>query len=545
MPPPDFAPPTKACHNCRKRRWKCDRSVPVCHKCLSTGVECLGYGKLFVWNNGVASRGKMMGKSFGENRAEETNAHTSHDDYSESAVIPLSKNHFYHNADQIHYPNDQREDTTETVSWPLLDPLLRDLSPPARYYLHHFAENLCETLVVYDAPGQNPMRDLIPAIKSHPSLLQIILANSAFHIYNTTKEPLKQSSYQQASESCLVVRNQDICRPGGPMKLYYRDALVAKQKALSLLAQVVTSVNNSNIDMVLAVILFFINYDLIESGRDNWKVHMEGAKKIVDLLGTPAYQQRPISRLRLHVISDFVVFCVLGSTFTFSTIPNLIPKSIDLEPILKYAETNNYLSCPKPLLRIMIQSSELQDLRDPLSNEIANKVHDQIGNLILATLNFDPTQWSINFEPTSPAEDLEQRKRIASAHRAAVCIYLARFLPSTDPLLDPSSDSGLVSLTALADEVVHHLSYLQPGDTLFKSISWALFLAGAESEDPAQRMWIMDRLDAFYNVMFWGYIRTVKKVLETIWTIKDHAVEGSESCWVSEVKVLGQEILIA
>jgi hypothetical protein len=54
----------KPCHNCRRRRLKCDRSLPACTKCSRTGQACLGYGKLFLWNQGVASRGKMMGKTF-------------------------------------------------------------------------------------------------------------------------------------------------------------------------------------------------------------------------------------------------------------------------------------------------------------------------------------------------------------------------------------------------------------------------------------------------------------------------------------------------
>jgi hypothetical protein len=54
----------KPCHNCRRRQLKCDRSLPACTKCAQTGQECLGYGKLFLWNRGVASQGKMMGRTF-------------------------------------------------------------------------------------------------------------------------------------------------------------------------------------------------------------------------------------------------------------------------------------------------------------------------------------------------------------------------------------------------------------------------------------------------------------------------------------------------
>lgn len=55
--------PTKPCHNCRRRRLRCDRSYPHCHKCTVGGQECLGYGKLFRWTEGVASRGKLAGKT--------------------------------------------------------------------------------------------------------------------------------------------------------------------------------------------------------------------------------------------------------------------------------------------------------------------------------------------------------------------------------------------------------------------------------------------------------------------------------------------------
>lgn len=52
----------KPCHNCRRRRLRCDRLVPHCSKCEAKGVECLGYGQLFQWTGAVASRGKLAGQ---------------------------------------------------------------------------------------------------------------------------------------------------------------------------------------------------------------------------------------------------------------------------------------------------------------------------------------------------------------------------------------------------------------------------------------------------------------------------------------------------
>jgi hypothetical protein len=237
-------------------------------------------------------------------------------------------------------------------------------------------------------------------------------------------------------------------------------------------------------------------------------------------------------------------FYILGSLFHSSTAPNLIPPSIDLDPILRYAETNNYLSCPAPLLRIMLQSFRLPDILEYGEGPSA-EIQEELKTLLEAALAFDPLEWLQTFQPATPTEDLQQRFHIASAHRSGVCIYLARHLPYTHPLIYPSSASRLVNLTDLADSIVHHISQLTPKDMLFKSISWPLFLAGAESDDAAQRTWIMNTLDEFYYVMYWGYIRTGKRTLEAIWQKRDGTGCATGGCWVTDVKEMGGEILIA
>lgn len=54
----------KKCWPCRRRRLKCDGGVPGCRKCDEYGVECT-YSKPLTWVKGVASRGHMMGTTFG------------------------------------------------------------------------------------------------------------------------------------------------------------------------------------------------------------------------------------------------------------------------------------------------------------------------------------------------------------------------------------------------------------------------------------------------------------------------------------------------
>ncbi|KAL1593399.1 hypothetical protein SLS60_011007 [Paraconiothyrium brasiliense] len=376
------------------RRWKCDRSLPVCHKCLSSGSECLGYGKLFVWNQGVASRGKMMGKTY-----EETNKSKKRIVSVKHPIGPETNNPRFSLESQRHedlpvnveVEEVPRQEPEVTVHTTLVDPLYQDLNPNSRYYLYHFVTQICMDMVIYDGgPGHNPFRDLVPATIAYPTLLHIILAGSAQHVFNISQDPITPSTYQPDKRPCLVLYYQSVSRFGGPMKTSYADALLAKQQALSLMAKSVASLTPANADVILATILMFINYDLIESGRDKWRIHVEGARKIIERLDTPPYLQQPMSKLRLAVLSDFLVFFVIGSTFTFSTARLLIPETIDLGPILQYAETNNYLSMPGPLLRIMAESFKLEDTRKHTSDDIALPVQDQLGMLLKAALDFDP-----------------------------------------------------------------------------------------------------------------------------------------------------------
>lgn len=64
----------------------------------------------------------------------------------------------------------------------------------------------------------------------------------------------------------------------------HRDALIAKHKALTLMRGALQDVDSTGGDVILAASLFFINVELIESGKHGWKAHLEGAGKIMSLL---------------------------------------------------------------------------------------------------------------------------------------------------------------------------------------------------------------------------------------------------------------------
>lgn len=153
---------TKGCYTCRRRRIICDNGLPTCRKCRDAGKECLGYQKPLVWvKGGVASRGKMMGRSFDDAIS---NSQRSQNETTTSALP---------NNDLPDLPAPESDVPTPTQTEPesaqntwditrvkirdrrvsntrgdvsvsynptpraLVDPLLQDLSPLTRFYISH------------------------------------------------------------------------------------------------------------------------------------------------------------------------------------------------------------------------------------------------------------------------------------------------------------------------------------------------------------------------------------------------------------------------
>lgn len=161
------------------------------------------------------------------------------------------------------------------------------------------ASVVCRDLVVYDSSEHNPFREVIPLIQDHPILLQIIIANSAIHMHN-------------ASQPFLVSKGPDDgqvphFRRHKSGKLYY-DALTAKQRALTMLRQVLTRKTSKDIDVTLAVIIMFINLELMDAGTADWIHHINGGRKIIEALCKPEQlQSTTASPLRRFLVSNWMV----------------------------------------------------------------------------------------------------------------------------------------------------------------------------------------------------------------------------------------------
>lgn len=70
-----------------------------------------------------------------------------------------------------------------------------------------------------------------------------------------------------------------------------------------------TSKISLDIDVTLAVVLLFIEFELLESARDNWAHHINGARTIIEsMCGTEISMQMPMTPLRSFLGSNCLMY---------------------------------------------------------------------------------------------------------------------------------------------------------------------------------------------------------------------------------------------
>ncbi|KAF5013964.1 hypothetical protein FDECE_52 [Fusarium decemcellulare] len=322
----------------------------------------------------------------------------------------------------------------------------------------------------------------------------------------------------------------------------FHDALRAKQQALCLLKSALEDMASADVDVILAVVLLLIGFDLIDSGRGSWIFHINGARTIIEKLiaSTPA-TEAPLSPLRSWLMSNCLVYDLLGSSFANSYLPHSGGLSTTTMSLLQDAEGNHCSSFPAALLPLIQTGAQLLRMNGVSMSPdtlIDLGQHDALG-LLHAARSFDPATWAINLQPRSPADDLFHRTEVASAHRAGVCIYLSRIILALWPgtvLLD--------DLEILAAEIIAHLSNMHPGDALFPASTWPAFIAGLETADLTNRAWVVRRFQEAWEMEPWGLTREALGVLRTIWEGRKNEDEENWN-WIEKLKNIGTDWMIA
>ncbi|KAI1757539.1 fungal-specific transcription factor domain-containing protein [Xylaria castorea] len=565
----------KSCHTCRRRRLRCDRSVPACFKCSKTGQKCLGYGKIFRWVDSKGAEGQG-----GENQNVTLTFSTESD--------RARGRKFYDNSTLSRWGDGSQQ----KLNVFLADPLLQDLSGSSRHYLSYFASRFCQDLVVHDSAerGTNPFRELIPMSQTYSYLQHIIIAVSAVHYYHAIRNATSRIS--PVAQNALI------------------DALRARQDAIREIIDIIQERRTGNRhaesqadqDALLATVLFFVNFTLIDSGRDGWKDHLTAAGRLLslyvppttapllfcakddeemqldysspstpdsaylsdlitphDVLEVECQSLRAVDYVTSDTVAYFIWNCALeslvsplhssSSSLSSSThTPDYAaqPLTWDVAQVLKIlsrTEANSYHSCPAYLMGIVLRIARItQYLRTSGSRSPAAAQMDAYISLLKEAETFDIEGWAagvsthiVGLLGVMNEQELRLRCHIAATYRAAVCLYILLVAPGLPAEIRRrtrlSSGEDLASLPTLpntqdlASTIFQQLSSIPKSSPLFKYTVWPVFLTGVDAVADAHRLWVIERLRAMREVCPWGMLTSAMETLAEIWQLRDGTIK--------------------
>lgn len=177
-------------------------------------------------------------------------------------------------------------------------------------------KHVCKDLVIYDSntPDQNPFHELIPFAKEHKVLFHAVLAISALHLSNVTQRERKirpiLESLSLSNLNSRLTKPLSTSQPDNTLPAVYQHALLAKQKALRLLYLALEDPKMTAI-MKLASVFLFITLELIDSGKDDWRPHVEGARMLIQSLDLSGNVGAPSTEyFRDCLVSNCLVYVI-------------------------------------------------------------------------------------------------------------------------------------------------------------------------------------------------------------------------------------------
>lgn len=196
---------------------------------------------------------------------------------------------------------------------------------------HKVDQRFCKLMVLYEIPHSNPYRNLLQMVSTSPSLCATIAAIGAFHSLYTVHHQNQPSNYHHAPRlTCLTDDHEEFARsPNSVVRTNYRHALMFKQRALQSTKRSLSDPRTRGQEATIASVVLLVVLDMVESGGGAWKMHVDGAKSLlqarlgllsgdVDTSRTPSW---PCATL------DSLSMCLVGTCMTYvaADIPSCFP----------------------------------------------------------------------------------------------------------------------------------------------------------------------------------------------------------------------------
>ncbi|KAF8458287.1 fungal-specific transcription factor domain-containing protein [Terfezia claveryi] len=438
------------------------------------------------------------------------------------------------------------------VSTPSAAPsMIGCLDAMARYYLSYF-DQMCGIFLLFDRHPLNPYRELLLSTLhfSEPALLSTILAVAARYHANVTGHHYNSSGHRLD----LIYYNQ----------------------ALNYLNQDLQDEDRMLEDTTLASVLFFLFYETMDSGLDTWRIHLSGARKLVELkYGRMQMQQGgegELTHMQAFILHSIALFDIIGSTLVTDRQPSVLPSlsatpttpstfqypspspslptspttatnistalthlDTTVLPILTQGEIFCFLACPPTLLHLILKTTLLSS-HPYLSTStppphLLTEFHLHRTNLLNQIISFDPAPWlqRHNSQSTITADEDDLLHHVG-AYKTAVLIYLYRSLYLPYELLGEGEGEGDadVDMEQLAERLFFHLDQIPTRGPLYKGTVWPCFIAGTEARNRIQKDRVRKHFGRLWEVLYCENVRNGMTVLEELWGEKGGVVREEE-----------------
>ncbi|KAB8238016.1 Zn(II)2Cys6 transcription factor [Aspergillus alliaceus] len=467
----------KSCWACRRRRLVCDGRVPHCEKCEKNGVECPGYDhKPLTWVGGVASRGQMRNRTFGETPPKSG---------------PQMPRRLAPRTSPADAPSTMTQwgylITVAPVPMPT-DPILHGLKYEERYFVDYFSSRICPTLVLLDST-RNPYRAMLSLLGSSGAVLNAIMAVSICHFaHSTTGYPIF------SSQNTTALLNPELLN----------HFITLKHNALRHLSQSIANLQDQRAEYpVLAAVILLVFLEAFESGANSWTIHLEGAKRIVEV-GRRNDRSTPSTTLA-DLINELALFDALGSSLIR---PGLLRSRLLTTDEIADSDLTT-IGCPTELLYAI---HTVASQRHTGAQPDIQLLH----NTLTQIRHFDAQKWTDNVVGTSPEPSSicpRGMAQVCNVWKTAAEIYVSRIICQIMKI--PAARNPLV------DDLIAGIRWLETDDRLVKGLVWPAFIAGAESILPEHRELVLRILDRVWGITLIATARYAAMVLMNLWQKRD------------------------
>ncbi|KAF5529830.1 acriflavine sensitivity control ACR-2 [Fusarium mexicanum] len=298
------------------------------------------------------------------------------------------------------------------------------------------------------------------------------------------------------------------------------DALVTKQKALYLLRMAFEDLETHGRDMVLTAAMLLVTADMIDAGKHGSKAHLDG----IGWLLSYAHPATSVGEmLKDFVISDCYIFYVFALTF-MDQIPqsSLALNTTIASSAIHYAARNSFICCPAEILQILWFTAIILQRQSANNNDVDGTAAKAL-ELFTDAMTFNVESWSQDIQQVPlgrQVTDISSRIHTGYTHQMACCLYIMYAVPSVRSFLPESTEQDL------EHGLIFHLRHITDEDPNFKTSFWPTFIAGAQTSDPSQQAWIMDRMKRQSRLFPWGFLYTAMDTLDLIWRQRANAPDG-------------------